>query len=60
MAHLLELSKCPRCGARGVKIADRWEKDGVTFEWPYCGVCGKNWPEPPQPPLKVAHIEDHR
>lgn len=39
-----EPSKCPHCGARGVKIADEISRDGVSFRFDYCGVCGKNYP----------------
>ncbi len=33
---------CPYCKSRGVRMRDTWDKDGTTFEWFYCGVCGKN------------------
>lgn len=39
-----ELTTCPHCGARGVKIADRRIRDGYTLISDYCGKCGKNWP----------------
>lgn len=39
-----ELTKCPHCGARGVKIADRRIRDGFAIVADYCGKCGKNWP----------------
>lgn len=39
-----ELSRCPHCGARGVRIADSHISDGCTLVFDYCGQCGKNWP----------------
>ena len=38
------MSRCPFCGARGVKIADELSLNGVAFRFDYCGRCGKNWP----------------
>jgi hypothetical protein len=38
------LSRCPRCGARGCRIADTCVLDGVSHRFDYCGRCGKNWP----------------
>lgn len=38
------VSRCPKCGARGVRIADRRILDGVPLVFDYCGRCGKNWP----------------
>lgn len=38
------MSRCPFCGARGVKIADELSLNGVVFRFDYCGRCGKNWP----------------
>lgn len=46
MAKEQPLSTCPHCGARGVKIRDVHQKDGVIFEWFYCGQCGKNHDAP--------------
>lgn len=40
-------SRCPRCGARGVKQYQPIVLDGVPTDRPYCGVCGKNYPEDP-------------
>ena len=38
------MSRCPFCGARGVKLADELSVNGVAFRFDYCGRCGKNWP----------------
>lgn len=38
------MSRCPFCGARGVKLADELTLNGVAFRFDYCGRCGKNWP----------------
>lgn len=46
MASELPRSMCPHCGAKGVRMADSRYLDGVLFEFPYCGACGKNWPRP--------------
>ena len=40
----MTLSRCPRCAARGVRIADLRVVDGVELRFDYCGRCGKNWP----------------
>jgi len=40
----MTLSRCPFCGARGVRMADRRIVDGVPLQFDYCGKCGKNWP----------------
>lgn len=37
-------SRCPHCGARGVRCEDRRWMDGLEFSWPYCGKCGRNYP----------------
>jgi len=38
---------CPHCGARDCRIVDPIWVDGVPFDAEgYCGVCGKNWPQP--------------
>lgn len=42
------LSRCPRCGARGVKCFEPLTRDGYQVDVPYCGKCGKNWPPDPQ------------
>jgi hypothetical protein len=39
------MSRCPFCGARGVKLRDELTLNGVGFRFDYCGRCGKNWPE---------------
>lgn len=43
------LSTCPHCGARGVKEFQPLTKDGYQCDVPYCGICGKNWPDNPEP-----------
>lgn len=55
-------SKCPHCGAKGVKQFSPLIKDGFMTDHPYCGVCGKNWPPEPSdtPPSPVAKLEDWR
>ena len=50
MASEIVLSRCPRCGARGVKQFEPLVIDGMPRDVPYCGVCGKNYPDPPEPP----------
>ena len=39
------MSRCPFCGARGVKLRDELTLNGMPFRFDYCGRCGKNWPE---------------
>lgn len=58
-------SRCPFCGARGVKIADRPVIDGVTFRFDYCGHCGRNSPrmdltpaDQPPPGSRVLMMPD--
>lgn len=41
----LAKSRCPNCGARGVKMLDPLVMDGHDCDKPYCGQCGKNWPD---------------
>lgn len=50
MARIREMSRCPHCGARGVKLLEPLIKDGYNTDQPYCGACGKNWPMPPDEP----------
>lgn len=46
-----DLSRCPFCRARGVKNFDPLVVDGLPRDVPYCGVCGKNYPDDkPAPP----------
>ena len=55
-----ELSRCPHCGARGVKVADDRKFDGVKVGVDYCGQCGRNWPpEAPTPRQKVVTFRGH-
>lgn len=44
MTQERELSRCPRCGARGVKQFEPLIVDGYPRDVPYCGKCGKNYP----------------
>lgn len=44
MAPQIELSRCPYCGARGVKQYAPIILDGVPVDRPYCGRCGRNYP----------------
>lgn len=50
MRHDPPVSKCPNCGARGVKIHQPLTKDGLDCDVAYCGICGKNHPPDPQTP----------
>jgi uncharacterized protein (DUF983 family) len=62
-ARVRELSRCPRCGARGVKLFASLFSDGLECDVPYCGNCGKNYPSerPPDPPRdNVTPIEQGR
>lgn len=43
-------SRCPRCGAQGVKQFEPLMLDGHNCDVPYCGKCGRNWPPEPQTP----------
>ena len=36
--------RCPRC-KRGVKVESSYELQGMRIDDPYCGWCGRNWPE---------------
>jgi uncharacterized protein with PIN domain len=40
----IELSRCPFCGARGVKQYEPLVVDGLPRDVPYCGKCGRNYP----------------
>jgi len=61
MAREMELSKCPRCGARGVKQFEPLVVDGYPRDVPYCGKCGRNYPEPPADRNgNVAQFPEHR
>lgn len=52
------LSRCPRCGARGVKLFDPLVVDGLPRDVPYCGQCGRNYPDETQkPPTNVTPFE---
>lgn len=50
------MSRCPHCGARGVKLTDVVVTDGYTIVTDYCGKCGKNHPKPQTPtgPLQLV------
>lgn len=48
-AKVRPMTRCPNCGARGVMINAPLEKDGFVIRDRYCGICGKNWPEPIEP-----------
>lgn len=50
MARVPELSRCPFCKAKGVKQFEPLVVDGIPRDVPYCGVCGRNYPEEQQPP----------
>lgn len=50
MPRMPELSRCPFCRARGVKQYEPLVIDGMPRDVPYCGVCGKNYPDDPAPP----------
>lgn len=52
----VELSRCPWCGARGVKQFDPIVLDGVPTDRPYCGKCGRNYPSDP-PPERFTVLE---
>ena len=39
------MSRCPHCGARGVKLRDDLELGSTVVGRDYCGRCGKNWPK---------------
>jgi uncharacterized protein (DUF983 family) len=54
-ARIRALSRCPHCGARGVKLFEPLRHDGYDVDVPYCGHCGKNYPpERPDPPPSVT------
>lgn len=53
-------SKCPHCGAKGVKQFQPLTKDGYQCDVPYCGICGKNYPAEKPPSEPVTKIEDWR
>ena len=38
------MSRCPFCGARGVKLEDHVTLNELTWRADYCGRCGKTWP----------------
>lgn len=57
MAREIVLSRCPRCGARGVKLFEPLIVDGFPRDVPYCGICGRNYPEPPVRPDHVTSFE---
>lgn len=44
MGRVPELSRCPFCGALGVKLFEPLTMDGHQADVPYCGKCGKNYP----------------
>jgi hypothetical protein len=60
MTTLRELSRCPHCGAVGVKIYDPITIDTQPVDAPYCGQCGKNWPEPKTPKPTAPNTEYSR
>lgn len=39
------MTRCPFCGALGVKLADEVHLQELTWRLDYCGRCGKNWPK---------------
>lgn len=41
-------SRCPYCGARGVKQYEPLVVDGLPRDVPYCGKCGRNYPDAAQ------------
>lgn len=43
-ARIRELSRCPHCRARGVKLYEPLRHDGYDCDVPYCGQCGRNYP----------------
>lgn len=49
MAAKREPSRCPHCGAVGVKQWEPFVKDGYATDVPYCGRCGKNYPPEQKP-----------
>lgn len=63
-ARVRPLSRCPFCGARGVKLYEPLRFDGHDVDVPYCGKCGKNYPSesrrPEDPPDNVTRLDDHR
>lgn len=63
MGRVRELSRCPHCGARGVKLFEPLIMDGHQADEPYCGQCGKNYPPDPEPPApprdNVTPIDRH-
>lgn len=54
MAGEIVLSRCPRCGARGVKQYEPLVVDGYPRDVPYCGKCGKNYPT--EPPARTDNV----
>ncbi len=61
MARDPELSRCPFCKARGVRIVDRPVMDGFVIFADYCGKCGKNYPRPRsehEPPTNVLRMPE--
>ncbi len=39
------MSRCPHCGARGVKLEDYVHLQELTIRTDYCGRCGRSWPK---------------
>ena len=61
--RMREVSRCPHCGAKGVKLVEPLMKDGYDTDRPYCGACGKNYPvehEPEPTRDNVTSFEDRR
>lgn len=55
-----EPSRCPFCGARGVKCFAPLTVDTVQVDVPYCGHCGKNYPRPRGLRDNILRLDDHR